>query len=122
MNPVELVIGFVPFVLFTVLGNWIPVGWAAGVGGRRDHRDRGDRARRRQDPAGRTGDDPARHSGARLPRPAAVDAFLIMYGRGVASLLLGLFILVTATSMPFTAQFARAAVPPWSGTAPGSCG
>lgn len=113
MNPVKLVIGFVPFVLFTVLGNWIPVGWAAVVGL----------------VAAITVTAVTARGGVKiLPvvqamillvilvlgflGGAAVDAFLIMYGRGVASLLLGLFILVTATSMPFTAQFARAAVSP----------
>lgn len=32
MSPVKLVLGFVPFLLFTVLTAWIPVGWAAVVG------------------------------------------------------------------------------------------
>ena len=39
-------------------------------------------------------------------------AFLTVYGRGLASLALGLFIVATASSMPFTTQFARAARPP----------
>lgn len=43
---------------------------------------------------------------------AGVDAFLVVYGRGMASFLLGPFIVATAASMPFTAQFARAPVPP----------
>ena len=32
VNPVKLVLGFVPFILFTVLSGWVPVGWAAVVG------------------------------------------------------------------------------------------
>ena len=43
---------------------------------------------------------------------AAVDALLATYGRGIASLLLGLFIVATAPALPFTAQFARAVTPP----------
>jgi hypothetical protein len=113
MNPIKLVIGFVPFVLFTVLDNWIPVGWAALVG---------------LIAALAVIAVTARGGLKVLPvvqavillviavlgfvGSPAVDAFLAQYGRGVASLLLGLFIVATATTMPFTAQFARAAVPP----------
>jgi hypothetical protein len=112
MNPVKLVIGFVPFVLFTVLGNWIPVGWAALVG---------------LVAALAVIAVTARGGLKVLPLVQAVillviavlgfiggpalDAFLVQYGRGVASLVLGLFIVATAAAMPFTAQFARAAVP-----------
>jgi hypothetical protein len=32
MNPVKLVLGFVPFIVFTVLSGWVPVGWAAAAG------------------------------------------------------------------------------------------
>ena len=32
VNPVKLVLGFVPFILFTVLTGWVPVGWGAVVG------------------------------------------------------------------------------------------
>ncbi|MDT0353323.1 hypothetical protein [Pseudonocardia charpentierae] len=41
-----------------------------------------------------------------------VDADLVKYGPGLAGLLLGLFMVATAATMPFTAQFARSEVPP----------
>jgi hypothetical protein len=113
MNPIKLVIGFVPFVLFTVVDNLIPTGWAALVG---------------LVAALAVIAVTARGGLKVLPvvqavillviavlgfvGGPAVDAFLTQYGRGVASLLLGLFIVATAATMPFTAQFARAAVPP----------
>src|SRR6185437_15926050 len=50
--------------------------------------------------------------------PATV-AFLTAYGRGLASLALGLFIVATAARAPFTAQFARAAVPEAAWHTPG---
>jgi hypothetical protein len=113
MTPIKLVIGFVPFVLFTVVDNLIPTGWAALVG---------------LVAALAVIAVTARGGLKVLPvvqavillviavlgfvGGPAVDAFLTQYGRGVASLLLGLFIVATAATMPFTAQFARAAVPP----------
>ena len=42
-----------------------------------------------------------------------------MYGCGLASLALGLFIVATAARTPFTAQFARAAVPESAWHTPG---
>jgi hypothetical protein len=113
VNPVKIVIGFVPFVLFTVLANWIPVGWAAVIG-----------------LVAALGVTAVTVRGGLKILPvvqavillvialvgfvggAGVDAFLAVYGRGIASLALGLFIVATATAMPFTDQFARAAVPP----------
>jgi hypothetical protein len=50
--------------------------------------------------------------------PATV-AFLTVYGRGLASLALGSFIVVTAARTPFTAQLARAAVPEHAWHTPG---
>ena len=92
MNPVKLVIGFVPFLLFTVLANWIPVGWAALVG---------------LLAALALIVVTARGGLKILPvvqalillviavlgfvGGPAVDAFLTQYGRGLTSLLLGLF-------------------------------
>ena len=32
MEPVKLVLGFVPFLLFTLLTGWLPVDWAAVIG------------------------------------------------------------------------------------------
>ena len=112
MNPVKLVLGFVPFLLFTVVTSWLPVGWAAVVG---------------LVAALALIAVTAKGGLKILPVAQAVillilalaglfagpvaAAFLTVYGRGLASLALGLFIIATATSMPFTAQFARAAVP-----------
>jgi hypothetical protein len=113
VNPVKIVIGFVPFVLFTVLAGWIPVGWAAVIG-----------------LVAALGVIAVTVRGGLNILPvvqavillvialvgfiggAGVDAFLAVFGRGIASLALGLFIVVTATAMPFTARFARAAAPP----------
>jgi hypothetical protein len=113
MNPIKLVIGFVPFVLFTVLDNWIPVGWAALIG---------------LVAALALIAVTARGGLKILPvvqavillviavlgfvGGPAVNAFLTQYGRGLTSLLLGLFIVATAATLPFTAQFARTEVPP----------
>jgi hypothetical protein len=113
MNPVKIVIGFVPFVLLTVLGRWLPVGWAALIA---------------LVAALVVIAATARGGLKILPVAqaviligfavlgffggASIAAFLAVYGRGLASLVLGLFIVVTAASWPFTAQFAREAVPP----------
>jgi hypothetical protein len=113
MNPVKIVIGFAPFVLLTVLGHWLPVGWAALIALA----------------AAIVVAAITAHGGLKILPVAqaviliafallgflggeSVKAFLAVYGRGLASLVLGLFIVLTATSRPFTAQFARQAVPP----------
>jgi hypothetical protein len=113
MNPVKIVIGFVPFLLLTVVGHWLPIGWAAAIA---------------LAAAVVVIAITARGGLKMLPvaqavilvgfallgflAGASVSAFLGVYGRGLASLVLGLFIVLTATSTPFTAQFAREAVPP----------
>lgn len=113
MNPIKIVIGFAPFVLLTLLGNWLPFKWAAVIA---------------LAAAIVVIVVTARGGLKILPvvqvviltcfgllgwlGGASVDAFLAKYGRGMASLALGLFIVATAASIPFTAQFARAAVPP----------
>jgi len=120
MNPVKIAIGFAPFLLFTVVGSWVPVGWAAVVGF-----------------VTALGVIAVTARGGITVLPvvqavillgmavlgflggAPVDAFLVTYGRGVASLLLGLFVVATATATPFTAQFARAAVSPAEAASPG---
>lgn len=112
MKIVRMVVGFVPFLLFTVLGYWVPVGWAAVLG---------------LVTAVVLVVITANGGIKILPTVQAAilllyallgflggpatASFLIHYGRGTASLLLGLIIVGTAWSMPFTAQFARSAVP-----------
>ena len=112
MNPVKLVLGFVPFLLFSVLTAWIPVGWAAAAG----------LVAALAVVAATAGGGikvlPLVQAVILLviavlgfaAGPATV-AFLTVYGRGLASSALGLFIVATAARTPFTAQFARAAVP-----------
>ncbi len=112
MNPLKIALGFVPFILLTVLAAWLPFGWAAVIA---------------LVAALVLTVATARGGLKILPVVQAVilaalavvgflggpgvDAVLATYGRGIASALLGLFIVATAPSMPFTAQFARAAVP-----------
>ncbi|ODU03670.1 MAG: hypothetical protein ABS81_13320 [Pseudonocardia sp. SCN 72-86] len=107
-----MVLGFVPLLLFTVLCYWLPVGWAAVVGF-----------------VAAIGVITVTAEGGIKLLPTVqgvillvfavlgfaggpgVDTFLMTYGRGVASLVLGAVIVATASSMPFTAQFARATTP-----------
>ena len=120
MNPVKLVLGFVPFIVFTVLSGWVPVGWAAAAG----------LVAALAVVAVTAGGGikvlPLVQAGVLLviavlgfaAGPATV-AFLTVYGRGLASLALGSFIVATAARTPFTAQFARAAVPESAWHTPG---
>lgn len=119
MNPVKLIIGFTPFLLFTVLASWLPVGWSALVG---------------LVAAVVVIAITARGGLKTLPLVQAVilaaftilgfvgghalDTVLDQYGRGGASIILGLFIVVTATFAPFTTQFARESVPQGSWHSP----
>jgi hypothetical protein len=112
MNPVTLVIGFVPLVLFTFLDGRIPVADAAAVG-----------AVAALVVAAVT----ARRGVPVLPivqvvtlavlaviavtGGSATQDFLTTYGRGLASLVLAGFMLLTAPFAPFTAAIARAGVP-----------
>jgi len=109
MNPVKLILGFVPFILFTVLTGWIPIGWAAAAGGIKVL--------------------PLVQAVILLviavlgfaAGPATV-AFLTVYGRGLASLALGLFIVATAARTPFTAQSPARRCRSRRGTRRSSCG
>jgi intracellular septation protein A len=112
MNIVKIILGFVPLIVLSVLNDVVSIGWAALIG-----------LVAALVVIGVT----ARGGIKILPVVQAVillilavlgflgssadDSFLGLYGRGLASLVLGLFIVATAGSMPFTAQFARAAVP-----------
>jgi hypothetical protein len=113
MNPFKIVIGFVPFILLSVLAAWMPFGWAAVVGA----------------VAALVVTAMTARGGLKLlpvvqavillalavvafASGPAVTAVLEAYGRGIASVLLGLVIVATAVRWPFTAQFARAVAPP----------
>jgi hypothetical protein len=112
MNPVTLVIGFVPLVLFTFLDGRIPVADAAAVGAAAAVVVVAVTVRRGIpvlpivqvvtlaviSALAFTGDPATRH-------------FLTTYGRGIASLVLAAFMLVTLPLAPFTAGIARAGVP-----------
>lgn len=112
MNPVKIVLGFVPFVLFGVSAHWLGVGWSAVValvaalvlvaatsrGGIKTL------------PVVQ-----AAIMGAialvAFVGGSGVDEFLDLNARGGASVLLGAFIVATASVAPFTADFAKQEVP-----------
>ncbi|MCU1420563.1 MAG: putative rane protein [Microbacteriaceae bacterium] len=112
MNPTKIIIGLIPFALFAILGNWIPIGWAALVG-----------------MAAaivailvelRGGVKAVPVVGVIVLGVFAVLGFtgspevqhvLAVYGRGLATIVLALYILATVPFAPFTSQFAKASVP-----------
>jgi hypothetical protein len=112
MNPVTLIVGFIPLLLFTVLDARIPVADAATIGAVA---------------AVIIAVVMARRGAPVLPIVQAVtlaiiaviafvggpgaQSFLSGYGRGLASLVLAAFMLVTLPFAPFTARIARARVP-----------
>lgn len=117
MNPVTLVLGFVPLVLFTFLDGRVPVADAALIGTIAAIVVVVFTAVRRTVPVP-------------VPVPPIVQAitlavitviaytgdhattiFLGSYGRGLASLVLAAYLLVTAPFAPFTATIARVSVP-----------
>ena len=113
MKPLKIVLGFLPFVAFSVLAHFLDVGWAAAVGLL----------------AAAVGTAVTARGGVKIP-PAVqgaillvmtvlavtggrgVDAFLTHYGPGLAGVLFGFFLVATAAVMPFTAQISRETVPP----------
>jgi hypothetical protein len=112
MNPVTLVIGFVPLVLFTLLDGRIPVADAAAIGAAAAVVVAAVMARRGVPVL------PivqaitlAIISAIAFAGDAATQSFLTGYGRGIASLVLAAFMLITVPFAPFTAAIARAGVP-----------
>jgi hypothetical protein len=112
MNPVKIIVGFIPFLLFTLLSAWVPVGWSAAIGLA----------------AAIVVIIITLRGGLKILPVVqsiillvimvlgfvggpAIDSFLSEYARGGASVVLALFILTTSLFAPFTAQFARAGVP-----------
>lgn len=114
MNPLKIVTGFIPQVVFMIVVNWLPLGEAAAVG--------------LAAAAVLIAVTAARGGVKTLPVVQAVilavftavgytvgshpAATFEPYARGTASLALGAFIVATCAWFPFTAQFARASVPP----------
>ena len=113
MNPLSIVIGFIPQAVFAVLVNWLPLGWAAAAG---------------LTVAAVLIAVTAVRGGVKiLPvvQSVVLAVFTVAgfavatrdatafapYARGVASLAVGAFILATSFSFPFTVQFARRSVP-----------
>ena len=113
MNPLNIVIGFIPLALFAILTNWLPLGWSAAAG---------------LAVAVVIIAVTAARGGVKI---LSVAQFVILavftvvgftagpgaattlapYARGVVSLALGAFILATSFAFPFTVQFARRSVP-----------
>lgn len=118
MSP-KIVIGFVPFLLFDVLGRWVQIGWAAAAALLA--------AVVLIAATARGGVKPlpvmqgvillAVTLAAALGGPG-VEHFLALNARGGASLLVGLFIVATAATAPFTASFAKNSVPEEYWTSP----
>ncbi|HEX4833613.1 MAG TPA: hypothetical protein VH478_21260 [Trebonia sp.] len=113
MNPLTMIIGFIPQVVFAVLVNWLSLGWAAAIS--------------LAVAAVLIGYTAARGGVKVLPVVQAVilAVFTVIgfaashhaatsvapYARGATSLAVGAFILATSRAYPFTAQFARRGVP-----------
>ena len=112
MNHVKALVGFVPFILFSLLAPLVGVGWAAAAGL----------------VSAIVVIAATAQGGVKIPPVAqavillamaivgfagdrTVDVELERFGPAIAALLLGLFMTATAATMPFTAQFARSAVP-----------
>jgi hypothetical protein len=112
MNAGKIILGFIPLALFAVLAAWIPVGFAAIIGLVASlivlviNRSGGIKTL----PLA-TAIILAIIAITGFVGGAAVDTFLLHYARGLAALILGAFILITAAFAPFTAQFARQMVP-----------
>jgi len=113
MNPLSIVIGFIPQAVFAVLVSWLPLGWAAATGFA---------------VAVVLIVVTAVRGGVKIlpvAQSVVLAVFIVVgftaaahtvtafepYARGVASLAFGAFILVTSFSFPFTVQFARRSVP-----------
>jgi hypothetical protein len=114
MNPLNIIVGFIPQVVFMVLVNWLPLDGAAAIG-------LAVAVVLIAITAVRGGVKVLPVVQAVILAVFTVAGFALShhdastfepYARGVASLALAAFILATSVSHPFTAQFARAGVPP----------
>ncbi len=112
MNPVKIILGLVPFALFSLLAARIPVGWAAAIGllaaiavVAADMRT-GVKAV----PLVAVLTMGAFAALAFLGGPT-VESILAAYGRGLATLALATYILVTVSFAPFTIGYAKESTP-----------
>lgn len=112
MNPTKIILGLVPFAMFSLLASVIPTGWAALLGVL---------------PAivmiamdARTGIKALPVASAVMLAALSLIAFTAgheassvigAYGRGLGTLLLAGYILITAGFAPFTAAYARETTP-----------
>lgn len=112
MNPVTLVLGFVPLVLFALLDGNVPVAMAAAIAAAAAVVAFAAMVRRAVPvlPIVQAITLAAVSAFAFTGGPAT-QTFLTEYGRGIVSLVLAAFILITAGFAPFTAALARAGVP-----------
>jgi hypothetical protein len=112
MNPAKIILGLVPFAVFGLSATWVPLGWAGLLGL----------------VAAitcllldlRAGVKALAVVGVVTMAAFAAVGFLVApsvqdvigdYGRGLATLVLGVYILVTAPFAPFSAGYARETVP-----------
>lgn len=113
MNALKIVLGMLPIFVFSLLPPLIGVGWAAVAGTATAAAVVAATAR------GGVKELPASQGVLLLimsiigfTSDAQTQAVLVHYGPAIVSLALGVFILATARSAPFTAQFARPTVSP----------
>jgi hypothetical protein len=119
MNPVKIILGLIPFAVFSIAANALPVGWAALIGLAASV------IALVADLKGGVKALPVvgvvimgGFAVAGFLAGPAVQAVLGEYARGLATLLLGVYILVTAWFAPFTASYARETVPSQYWTTP----
>ncbi len=111
MNPVKIIVGFIPFVLFSLLGNWLPVNISAAAAL----------------VVGLVILFTNLRGGVKVVSliqvlvlaaiailgsfgNSGLNSFLTEYAHGFAPILLGIYILATLPVRPFTEQYARLAV------------
>lgn len=111
MNPVALVSGFIPIVLFGLIDKWIPVADAAALGAVVAIVIAVVNARRTPVLPIVQAVTLAVIAAVAFTGGAATQTWLASYGGGIASLVLAAFMLITLPFFPFTAAFARAGVP-----------
>ena len=112
MNPIKIILGLVPFALFTLLAGVLPVGWAALVGMLAAI------VVLLADLRGGVKAVPvvaviimAAFAGIAFLGGHEIAVALGTFGRGLATLVLAGFILVTVPFAPFTAAYARETTP-----------
>jgi hypothetical protein len=111
VNAGKIIVGLIPFVVFSLLGNWLPVNWAAGAaliiglvilltnlkGGLKVVPFIQVLILAAVVVLGSLGN-------------SRLNDFLTTYAHGIAPIILGVYILATVPVKPFTAQYARLAV------------